>query len=217
MSAPKVLLTAFEPFGGEGVNPSLEIALRLTGSTIGDHRVVAQVLPVAFNETAHTLRQTLQSERPNLVIALGQAGGRSDISLERVAINLIDARIADNAGTQPIDVPIVTGAPAAYFSTLPIKAMRNALHAEGIPAQLSFSAGSFVCNQVFYLLMHELAQAGMRARGGFIHVPYLPEQASFHPGAASMSLDTMVAGVRFAIACAIETPLDIAVAAGTTH
>jgi pyroglutamyl-peptidase len=217
MTLPKVLLTAFEPFGGDTINPSLEIALGLTGSVIGGHRIVGQVLPVAFGETAHTLRHTLQVERPALVIALGQAGGRSEISLERVAINLIDARIADNAGVQPIDRPVVAGAPSAYFSTLPVKAMRNALHAEGIPAQISFSAGSFVCNQVFYLLMHELATMRSSARAGFVHVPYLPAQAAFHPGAPSMSLETMIAGLRFGIAAAIETAVDIEVAAGETH
>lgn len=217
MTALKVLLTAFEPFGGEAINPSLEIALALTGSVIGGHRIVGQVLPVAFGETPHTLRQALQAERPQLVIALGQAGGRSEISLERVAINLIDARIADNAGVQPVDRPVLAGAPSAYFSTLPIKAMRNALHAEGIPAQISFSAGTFVCNQVFYLVMHELVAMRSTARAGFIHVPYLPAQAAFHRGAPSMALDTMIAGVRFAIAAAIETAVDIEVAAGTTH
>jgi pyroglutamyl-peptidase len=217
MILPKVLLTAFEPFAGDAVNPSLEIALGLTGSMIGGHRIVGQVLPVAFGETPHTLRQALQAERPQLVIALGQAGGRSEISLERVAINLIDARIADNAGVQPIDRPVVAGAPSAYFSTLPVKAMRNALHAEGIPAQISFTAGSFVCNQVFYLLMHELATMRSNARAGFVHVPYLPAQAAFHPGAPSMSLETMIAGLRFAIAAAIETAVDVEVAAGATH
>jgi pyroglutamyl-peptidase len=217
MTLPKVLLTAFEPFAGDVINPSQEIALGLTGSTIGGHSVVMHVLPVAFGETAHTLRDALQVERPAMVIALGQAGGRSEISLERVAINLIDARIADNAGAQPIDRPVVAGGPSAYFSTLPVKAMRNALHAEGIPAQLSFTAGSFVCNQVFYLLMHELASMRLPARAGFVHVPYLPVQAAQHPGAPSMSLETMVAGLRFAIAAAIETVVDIEVAAGETH
>ncbi len=217
MSVSKVLLTAFEPFSGETVNPSLEIALRLSGSVIGAHRVVCQVLPVAFNHTAHTLHQALLAERPTLVIALGQAGGRSEISLERVAINLIDARIADNSGVQPVDIPIVAGAPPAYFATLPVKAMRNAVLARGIPAQLSFTAGSFVCNQVFYLLMHELASLRSGTRGGFIHVPYLPAQAAAHPGAPSMALDTMVDGIHCAIACALETAADIGIAAGTTH
>lgn len=217
MNVSKVMLTAFEPFAGETVNPSLEIALRLTGTMIGAHRVVCQVLPVAFNETAQILHQALLVERPALVIALGQAGGRSEISLERVAINLIDARIADNSGVQPVDIPIIAGAPSAYFATLPIKAMRNALHACGIPAQLSFTAGSFVCNQVFYLLMHELALLGSGARGGFIHVPYVPAQAAVHPGAPSMALDTMVEGIQCAIACALETSADIGIAAGTTH
>jgi pyroglutamyl-peptidase len=217
MSAPSVLLTAFEPFDGEDINPSLEIALRLEASVIVGHRVAVQVLPVAFAHTASALRDVMHREQPDLVIALGQAGGCSALSLERVAINLIDARIADNAGAQPIDTPVVSGGPAAYFSTLPIKAMGRALYENGIPAQLSFSAGSFVCNQVFYLLMHEVATQRLTARAGFMHVPYLPIQAAAQEGAPSMALETMIAGVRCAIACAIEVREDIRVAAGTTH
>jgi pyroglutamyl-peptidase len=217
MSAPSVLLTAFEPFGGEELNPSLEIALRLEAEMIAGHRVTIGVLPVAFDYTVSALRQALRQEQPKLVIALGQAGGHSALALERVAINLIDARIADNAGAQPIDLPVVADGPAAYFSTLPIKAMRRALQASGIPAQLSFSAGSFVCNQVFYLLMHELATQGLGIRAGFLHVPYLPVQAAAMDGAPSMALETMIAGVRSAIACAIEVREDIRVAGGSTH
>lgn len=212
-----VLLLAFESFGGEQINPSLEVALRLEGAIIGSHRVVVQVLPVAFAHAAVPLRAALQREQPQYVLALGQAGGRSELSLERVAINLIDARIADNAGAQPLDIPVIANGPAAYFATLPIKAMRRALLERGIPTQLSLTAGSFVCNQVFYLLMHELAASGASARAGFIHVPYLPAQAASHPGTPSMALQTMLEGIRCAIACAIETPVDIAAVGGATH
>jgi len=217
MSTPRVLLTAFEPFGGEALNPSLEIALRLEHRLIGDHLIEAQILPVAFAHTREPLQRRLLGEDFALVIGLGQAGGRSSISLERIAINLIDARIADNAGAQPIEQPVVAEGPAAYFTTLPVKSMLRALVDAGIPAQISFSAGSYVCNQVFYLLMHVLDQQRSSARAGLIHVPYLPAQAAVHPGAASMALDTMVAAIELAIACALETGADLRVAGGETH
>ncbi len=212
-----ILLTAFEPFGGDDINPSLEIALRLEGRVIHGHRVVVQILPVAFGHTAAPLRAAMQRLQPALVLAIGQAGGRSELSIERVAINLIDARIADNAGDQPIDAPVIAGAPSAYFASLPVKAIRRALHAQGIPAQLSFSAGSYVCNQVFYLLMHALAQSSQPARGGFIHVPYLPAQAVRHAGAASMALETMIDGIHHAMEAALLHAVDIETQGGTTH
>ncbi len=217
MSARRVLVTAFEPFEGEAMNPSLEIALRLEHRMIHDHRIEIQILPVAFAHTREPLRRRLAGEEFALAIGLGLAGGRSSISLERIAINLIDARIADNAGAQPIEQAVIADGPAAYFATLPLKAMRQALVGAGIPAQISFSAGSYVCNQVFYLLMHELGQRPSSARAGFIHLPYLPVQAAAHPGAASMALDTMVAAIELAIACALETRTDLRIIGGETH
>jgi len=145
--------------------------------------------------------------RPVLVLALGQAG-RTAISLERVAINVNDARIPDNAGVQPIDEAVRRGAPAAYFSTLPIKAMAAALQAAGIAAEVSQTAGTFVCNHVFYSLAHLLATRHPNTRGGFIHLPMLPMQAAAHPGLSSLSLDTMVAGIRGAIQVSLQTTGD---------
>lgn len=217
MNEPRVLLTGFEPFANETVNPSLEIARRLHGERIAGHRVVAATLPVSFADAPRVLEELLSGVQPALVIALGQAGGRSEIALERVAVNLIDARIPDNAGAQPVDAPVIAGAPGAYFSTLPLKAMRARLHAEGIPAALSLSAGSFVCNQVFYALAHRLATSPASVRGGFIHVPWLPHQATAHPGAPSMALETMIDAVRTCIHCALTTHEDLAVADGATH
>ncbi|MBO9662629.1 pyroglutamyl-peptidase I [Dokdonella sp.] len=213
---PAILLTGFESFGGERINPSREIVLALDGETIGAHRVVGAILPVAFSPTHVLLEALLEEHRPRLVLALGQAGGRGEISLERVAVNLIDARIADNDGLQPIDEAIVEGAPGAYFSTLPLKAMRARLHDLGIPAALSLSAGSYVCNQVFFVLAHLLATRWPQARGGFVHVPLLPEQAVHHPGQPSMALETMLAGVRAALECALANGSDLRVAGGTT-
>lgn len=215
MMNPTILLTGFEPFGGERVNPSREIVLALDGETIDTHRVVGAVLPVAFAPTLPLLEALLDEHRPQLVLALGQAGGRGELSLERVAINLIDARIADNDGMQPVDLCIVEDAANAYFSTLPLKAMLARLRTVGIPAALSFSAGSFVCNQVFYALAHLCATRHPQVRHGFLHVPWLPEQAAHHPGQPSMALETMLAGVRAALDCALTTRHDLDVSGGT--
>lgn len=217
MNMPVVLVLGFEPFAGETVNPSAEIAHLLDGQTIGSHQVVSSVLPVSFADAPTRLAEYLDRYHPELVIALGQAGGRKQISFERVAINLIDARIADNAGLQPIDVEILRGGPGAYFSTLPLKAMHAQLQALGVPSALSLSAGTFVCNQVFYWLAHLLASEHPQARGGFVHVPWLPEQAERHLGEPGMPLAQMVDGVRAAIDCALRTQTDLDVAGGTTH
>lgn len=212
-----ILLTGFEPFGGESVNPSQEIVRALNGEMVGNHRLVGAVLPVAFSATQFTLDSLLTHHRPTLVVALGQAGGRNEISLERIAINLIDARIADNEGVQPIDEAVIEGTPGAYFSTLPIKAIAAHLRDLGIPAATSLSAGSFVCNQVFFVLAHLIATRHPGVRGGFVHVPWLPEQAVRYAGESSMALDTMITGVRAAIECAISTVEDLRVAEGSTH
>lgn len=217
MSMPTILLTGFEPFGGEAINPSREIVRALDGEVVADHRIVGAILPVAFAATVPMLEDLLGAHRPALVLALGQAGGRSEMSLERVAVNLIDARIADNDGFQPIDAAVVEGAPGAYFSSLPVKAITARLRDLGIPAAPSLSAGSFVCNQVFFALAHLLATRHPHARGGFMHVPWLPQQAAMHPGQPSMALQTMIEGVRAALACTIATPDDLPVPGGTTH
>jgi pyroglutamyl-peptidase len=209
-----VLLTGFDPFGGDRINPSWLIAQALHGRQIAGHRVLAAQLPTEFGASARRLHALLAEHRPALVICLGQAGGRTALSIERVAINVNDARIADNAGAQPIDTPVVAGAPAAYFSTLPIKAMRESILAAGVPAEVSQTAGTFVCNHVFYALMHRLATGrGLRAtRGGFIHVPLLPEQ-----GTPSLPLADMVEGLRVGIRTALTTQGDARVGGGALH
>ncbi|WP_338546054.1 pyroglutamyl-peptidase I [Pseudomonas benzopyrenica] len=202
-----LLLTGFAPFGGEELNPSWEAVRRLDGERLGDLPVVAAQLPTAFGAALRVLGELLDRHRPTLVVAVGQAGGRAELSLERIAINVDDARIPDNAGRQPIDEPVVPGGPAAYFSTLPIKAMVHALRAAGFPAAVSQTAGTFVCNHVFYGLQHRLQGTGVR--GGFIHIPYLPVQAANQPGAPSMALETLVAGLRLALTCAATTQADL--------
>lgn len=204
-----VLLTGFEPFDQDTLNPSWEAVRRLDGSLAGDNvRIVARQLPCVFAQAPARLLQLLDEHQPVLVIAVGLAQGRSDLSIERVAINLNDARIADNLGDQPIDTPVIPGAPAAYFSTLPIKAVVRALRDAGIPASVSQTAGTFVCNQVFYCLQHSLA--GSSVRSGFIHIPLLPEQAAHNAqGQPSLALDLLVEGLHIAVIAALHTEHDV--------
>jgi len=211
---PVVLVTGFEPFGGQTINTSWMAVQALHGRQVAGHRIVGAQLPTVFDRSLQVLRDQLRRHRPALVLATGQAGGRTAMSLERVAINVNDARIADNAHTQPVDTPVVSGAPAAYFTSLPIKAMLAAMQDDGINAEVSQTAGTFVCNHVFYGLMHELATrpALKGTRGGFVHVPWLPGQ-----GQPSMPLEEVVAGLKVAIRCALETRTDIKTAAGALN
>jgi pyroglutamyl-peptidase len=211
-----LLLTGFEPFGSEVVNPSIRVAQALQGRRIGGVQVVAVQLPCVFGRALEVLTAALDHSAPQLVLALGQAGGRVDLSLERVAINVDDARMADNAGAQPIDEPVQRDGPAAYFSTLPIKAMVAAVRAAGLPASISQSAGTFVCNHVFYGLMHRL-QSRPGVRGGFMHLPLLSEQAARRGGMASLPLDAMVDGVQVALKAAIATKVDPRLGGGAEH
>jgi pyroglutamyl-peptidase len=198
MADPVVLVTGFEPFGGEAINPSWEVARLLDGELVAGARVVARQLPCCFGEAAAVLRGHITALQPIGVLALGQAAGRLDFSIERVAINVDDARIADNASAQPIDTPIEPGGPAAYFATWPIKAMVAGLRAAGLPASVSNTAGTFVCNHAFYALMHALRDRP-EVRAGFMHLPLLPEQAARLAGQPSMPLTLMHEGVREAL------------------
>lgn len=210
----KILLTGFDAFGGATLNPSWLAVKALHGRKILGHTVVAAQLPTVFDASLSELNALLKKHQPALVVCVGQAGGRSAISLERVAINVNDAPIADNAGGQPVDTAVKPGAPAAYFTSLPIKAMLAALHAQGVAAEVSQTAGTFVCNHVFYGLMHALATRRelKQTRGGFIHVPWLPEQ-----GTPSMSLDDVVRGLRLAVRCALQVEKDARLGAGATN
>ena len=206
-----ILLTGFEPFGGEAINPSWEVARSLHGQVIGSATVHARCLPTTFAGAPKALADAIAVLEPEIVIALGLASGRTEISIERVAVNLIDARIPDNAGERPQDVPVREDGPPAYFSTLPIKAMRNGLRAAGHPAGLSLSAGAFVCNQVFFELQHQLAGRGLRS--GFIHVPALPEQAARSlPTVPSMGLAAQIDAIKLAIAIALSGDENLALA-----
>lgn len=211
--SPRILLTGFTPFGNEDINPSWEAVRELDGKHIGGHRVVARLLPTIFADSQRELTLAVDDVEPSIVFGVGQAGGRSRLSLERVAINVQDARIADNAGVQPIDAPIVADGPAAYFSSLPIKAMLKALLAEGLPAEVSNTAGTFVCNHVAYLMLHLAAQrSGLRA--GFMHIPLLPSQAVRFPNAPSMSQRDVVRALGIALQVAATQRTDDRFGAG---
>jgi len=209
---PAVLLTGFAPFAGEAINPSWQAARALDGETIEGHRVVARELPTEFEGSSRELRKMLRETKPRVAVAVGLAGGRQGISLERVAINVIDARVPDNAGAQPVDVPVVVRGPAAYFSTLPIKAALAALQGEGIDAHVSQTAGTYVCNAVFYALMHAARRKSIRA--GFVHVPYLTEQAARHD-APGMPLDQIIRALRIIVRTALTARVDARLSAGT--
>jgi pyroglutamyl-peptidase len=213
-TVPRILLTGFDPFGGESINPSWEAVRALHGKRIGGHRIVALQLPTEFAGSLRMLRTAVRELTPAILLGVGQAGGRAQLSIERVAINLQDARIPDNAGIQPVDAPVIAGGPAAYFSTLPIKAILAALHAQGLPAEISNSAGTYVCNHIAYAMLH-LAAKKRGVRAGFIHIPYLPAQAAARHGVASMAPDDVVRGIEIALRTAISTPVDRKLGAGT--
>jgi pyroglutamyl-peptidase len=208
-----ILVTGFEPFGGETINPSAEVARALHGGTIAGAPVIGFVLPCVFGVSIEKLRGALDTHRPRLVLALGQAAGREGFTLERVAINLDDARIADNAGAQPIDTPVIARGPAAHFTTLPIKAMVAALRDAGHAASVSHSAGTFVCNHVFYGLQHVLKRR-RGVRSGFMHLPCLPEQAARSADMPSLPLAVMIEGVAIALACAAAVESDLRLSEG---
>jgi pyroglutamyl-peptidase len=211
-----VLLTGFEPFDGAAINPSWEAVRQLDGWSGDGFIVEARELPCVFGDAAEAMRGFVDALQPDLVIAVGQAGGRPEISLERIAINVDDARIPDNAGRQPVDVPIVADGPAAWFTTLPIKAIVAAIRARGIKAGVSQTAGTFVCNHVFYALMHHVR--GQPVKAGFIHVPFLPEQAAAWPEPApAMTLEDIVTALRVAVEVALSTDVDMVEAGGATH
>jgi pyroglutamyl-peptidase len=203
-----ILLTGFEPFGDDPgalcLNPSAAIAAALHGQRIGDWRIAGHVLPCEYGRSARVLKTLMREYQPQAMICLGQAGGRNAISIERIAINWDEAALADNAGILRTGQPIFKTAPAAYFSTLPIHAMQDALLSKSIPAEISSSAGQFVCNHVFFSLMHALRRekSSNKTRAGFIHVPYLPEQAAaVDTGMPAMPFLQMQAGIAIAISC----------------
>lgn len=187
----RVLVTGFEPFGGEAVNASLEAVRRLS-PRIGRLEVATAELPTSYARSLVALEAAIAAAGPRIVLCVGQAGDRAALCVERVAVNVQDGRIPDNDGAQPMDTPVVAGGPAAYLATLPVRAIVAALHAAELPAEISMSAGTFVCNHVFFGLMHLAALRAQPFRGGFLHVPRLPQQAG---DASAMALEDIVRGI----------------------
>lgn len=210
----KVLVTGFDPFGGEKVNPAIESVKRLPSEILGAE-IVKEEIPTVFRRSHEVLKTLIEKHAPQVVLCVGQAGGRSHITVERVAINVMDASIKDNDGMAPIDEPIVVGGPAAYFSNLPIKAMVHHMKNHRIPASISNSAGTFVCNHIMYAALYESEQRGHLIRAGFIHIPFLPEQVLERPGVASMALDDIVKGLTHAVEAIITHQEDLKEMGGT--
>lgn len=195
----KALVTGFDPFGGDPVNPS-SLAVSRLRKRVGKVAVATAVLPTSYARSAGVLREAIDKAKPDIVLCVGQAGGRPELCLERVGINVQDARIPDNDGQQPIDVPARAEGPAAYFATLPIKACVAEMRKAGLPAVVSNTAGTFVCNHILYSLMDIIERHPMRMRGGFLHIPYVPEQAARLGGAPSMAVDDIVRGIEIIVA-----------------
>jgi len=212
----KVLITGFDPFGGEPINPAYEAIKMMKGNPKLCDLVKLEV-PTVFGKSLETIGEAVEKERPDVVICVGQAGGRFDISVERVGINLDEARIPDNEGNFHQGKSIVEGGENAYFSTLPNRAIVKELKENRIPASVSYSAGTFVCNHVLYGLMHLIKTKYPDMRGGFIHVPFLPEQVMDKRNVPSMSLEMICRGLELAVKASVENTEDINYVSGETH
>ena len=212
----KVLVTGFDPFGGEPINPAWE-AVKAMKDTIAGAEIVKMQIPTVVGKSIEKIHQKMKELQPDLVISVGQAGGRFGVTPERVAINVTDARIPDNEGNQPIDEPIFPDGPAAYFSNLPVKAMVQAIKDAGYPSVLSNSAGTYICNHVMYGILYYIEKEFPNVRGGFIHVPYAPSQAVNKPSTPSMALADITASLEAAVAAAVSSKEDIRAVGGEIH
>ena len=212
----KILLTAFEPFGGDTVNPA-QVAVRMVPDEVAGAQIVKIDVPVVVGKSIEAVRRAMEKEQPDAVLCIGQAGGRIGLTPERVAINIDDARIPDNEGNQPIDQPIYADGAPAYFSSLPVKAMVAAIREAGVPASLSNSAGTFVCNHLMYGVLYHIAKSWPKMRGGFMHVPFLHEQVMNRPNTASLSSQDIVIGIQAALEAIVSYEKDAAHVMGATH
>lgn len=212
----KILVSGFDPFGGEKINPAIE-SVKLLPDEIKGAKIIKLEIPTVIGKSLKKLREVIDIEKPDVVINVGQAGGRSDITVERVGINVDDCRIKDNEGNQPIDEPVVLGGPDAYFVTLPIKAMVQKMVENKVPASVSNTAGTFICNHVTYGMAHLASTEYPNMRTGFIHIPFLPEQVVDKKNMPSMALEMIVKGLTHAIEAIVETKEDIKVTGGATH
>ncbi|MCW6674764.1 pyroglutamyl-peptidase I [Aerococcaceae bacterium NML130460] len=214
----KILVTGFDPFGGEAINPALEAIKRLP-KTIAGAAVEVLEVPTVFHKSAEVVAAKMRSYQPDVVLCIGQAGGRTGLTPERVAINQDDARIPDNEGNQPIDVAIQADGQAAYFTTLPIKAMVEAIHQVGLPASVSNSAGTFVCNHIMYQVLYLVDKEFPQTKAGFMHIPFMMEQVVDKPNQPAMSLTDITRGIEAAITAIVEfhNKDDLAIIGGETH
>ncbi|WP_312652240.1 pyroglutamyl-peptidase I [Proteiniclasticum sp.] len=212
----KILVTAFDPFDGESINPALE-AVKLMRDRISGAEIIKLEIPTVFGRSIEKTVEAIRKEHPDAVLCVGQAGGRSEVTPERVAINVDDARIPDNEGNQPIDTPIYEDGAPAYFSTLPVKAMVEAIRLEGLPSSLSNSAGTFVCNHIMYGVLYTVSRMDKNIRAGFIHVPFTPEQVSKRATPApSMSTIDIARALEAAVRAVVENEKDITSVGGKT-
>lgn len=212
----KILVTGFDPFGGEKINPAIESVKKLP-DTILDAKIIKLEIPTVCHKSLAVIDKAIQEYDPDVILSIGQAGGRFDITVERIGINIDDCRIPDNEGNQIIDEPVYPDGPAAYFVNLPIKAMVAKIQERKIPASISNTAGTFVCNHVTYGVRHLIETKYPGKRSGFIHIPFLPEQVLDKKEKASMSLDTIVLGIEAAIEAIVTTKEDLKVTGGATH
>lgn len=199
----KILVTGFDPFGSDKINPAIEAVKKLP-DTIKGAKIIKLEIPTVFNKSAQVVHQAIVKEQPDYVLNVGQAGGRSALTPERVAININDGRIPDNDGYQPLDEPIQPDGDTAYFTQLPIKAMAKAIRAAGLPAIVSNTAGTYVCNHIFYQVQYMRAKEFPKLKAGFIHIPFLPEQVITRPNQPSMALADIVKGLTAAIGAIVE-------------
>ena len=209
----KVLITGFDPFGGEKINPAWEAVNALPNEVDGVEVIKVQI-PTVFKKSAQKLFEAIESVKPDAVICVGQAGGRFDFNVERVAINADDARIPDNEGKQPIDVKIFEDGENAYFATLPIKAMVEEAKKAGVPASVSNTAGTFVCNHIMYSLLYYINKNKLNIRGGFIHVPYISQQVIGKKNTPYMELTTATKGLEASIRAIKNNLVDLKVTGG---
>ena len=199
----KILLTAFDPFGGDTVNPAQK-AVEAVSDHIAGAEIVKIIVPTVFDKAIDTVYEAMKREQPDVTFCIGQAGGRYELTPERVAINLNDARIPDNEGKQPLDQKIFEDGENAYFTLLPVKAMVERIRQAGIPASVSYTAGTFVCNHLMYGVLYHISKEFQGMKGGFMHVPFLHEQVLTKPGTPSLSKEDIVKGIEAAITAIVE-------------
>ena len=210
----KVLITGFDPFGGEPINPALEAVKKLP-DTIAGAEVIKLEIPTVFRKSLEKIEEAIIKHNPNIIISVGQAGGRFGVTPERVAINMDDARIKDNEGFQPLDSTIFEDGENAYFTNLPIKAMVKEMHENDLPGSVSNTAGTFVCNHVMYGILYMIDKKYPGKKGGFIHVPYIPAQVVTKANTPCMSLDDIAKSLELCIKAAVENDIDVKVVGGT--